>query len=331
VDTLSRRAFVVGAAGAGLVAGCGRWPGQAPAKVYRIGYLSANTETIDRARFDGFRHSLAELGWMEGQNVAIDRRLADGQLQRLPELAAELVQLQPDVIMTFGEPGSRAMAEATNTIPIVFAAHGDPVGTRLVISFAHPGGNVTGVSEMAPELAGKRLELLKQAVPTAARVGAIYNAGDAAMVREFGETLGGAEALGIVVENLRVRTPDDLDGAYQAAVDGRLDAIVVILDGLIVRNRNRLVELSTRSGVPTMSGDPGFAAAGGLMSYGPNFVRQTQRAAYYVDRILKGTKPADLPVEQPMVFDFVVNLRTAQALGLTFPPEILLQVTEVIQ
>jgi putative tryptophan/tyrosine transport system substrate-binding protein len=332
---LSRRQFVLGAsaAGLGLVAGCGRLPWQEPppAKVYRIGYLSPRSRAVTAPRFDAFRQGLQELGWIEGQNFIFEQRLAEGQAERLPDLAAELVRLQPDVLVTFGEPASRALRTATQTIPIVFSSHADPVGMKLVESFAHPGGNVTGVSEMAPELAGKRLELLKAAVPTVARVGVIFNVGDQAMVREYGETLVGAERDGVEVVTMGVRTPGEIDQAYQTAVEGRLDGIVVILDPLIVSSRDRLVELSTRHGLPTISGDTGFALAGGLMAYGPNLVRQTQRAAYFVDRILKGAKPADLPVEQPMRFDFVVNLKTARELGITFPHEILLQVTEVIQ
>jgi putative tryptophan/tyrosine transport system substrate-binding protein len=332
---LGRRRFMqgVGMAGLALLAGCGRLPWQAqPApKVYRVGYLSAQGLAIDAPRLEALQRGLRELGSIEGQNLTIERRLAEGQLERLPALAAELAQLQLDVIVTFGEPAVKAMQNATSTIPIVFAAHGDPIGTGLAVSFAHPGGNITGVSEMAPELAGKRLELLKQAVPTVMRVGAIYNAGEQAMAREYGEALVGAETVGIELQNLSVRTPDDLEQAYQAAVEGRLDGIVVIVDGLIARNRDRLVELSTKSGLPTISGDSRFAAAGGLMSYGPNLTRQTQRAAYYVDRILKGAKPANLPIEQPMYFDFVINARTAQALGLTIPQHVLLQATEIIQ
>ena len=332
----SRRRFVQGAgvAGLGLMAGCGRWPGQAPppaTTIHRVGYLSPQGLAVVGPRIDALQHSLRDLGWIEGQNLIIERRVAEGQVERLPDLAAELLQLQPDVIVTSGEPAARTMRNATRTVPIVFASHADPVGTRLVESFARPGGNMTGVSEMAPELAGKRVELLQQAVPTVARVGAIWNAGDQTMAREYGETLVGAEAGGIELLNISVRTPDDLERAYQAAVEAGLDGIVVILDGLIIRNRNRLVELSTRSGLPTISGDPGFAAAGGLMAYGPDFIHQAQRAAYYVDRILKGTQPADLPVEQPMRFDFVINLKTAQALGLTIPQHVLLQATEVIQ
>jgi putative ABC transport system substrate-binding protein len=332
---VSRRRFVqgVGVAGLALVAGCGRlpWQAQPPPKVYRIGYLSPQSLAVTRPRFEAFRQGLQELGWIEGQNFTIELRVAEGQAERIPDLAAELVRLQPDVVVVNGERPAREMRSATNTIPIVFASHADPVGTKLVDSFAHPGGNVTGVSEMAPELAGKRLELLKEAVPAVARVGAIFNVGDQAMAREYGETVVGAEVARIELVNLGVRTPGDLDQVYQTAVEGRLDGIVVILDPMIIRSRDRLVELSTRSGLPTISGDTEFAVAGGLMAYGPNLVRQTQRAAYYVDRILKGAKPADLPIEQPREFDFVINARTAQALGLTIPHHVLLQATEVIQ
>src|SRR5579885_3230924 len=329
---VKRRQLLVGAgvAGLGLLAGCARWSGQPQpaAKIYRMGYLAPTTAAIDEPRFARLEQGLQDLGWIVGQNLTIERRLAEGQLERLPNLATELVHLQPDVIVTFAEPASRAMTDATSTVPIVFAAHADPVGTGLVASFAHPGGNITGVSEMAPELAGKRLQLLKEAVPGAERVGAIFNRGDPAMAREYGETLSGAETGGIELLSLGVRTPGDLDRAYQKAVEGHLDGIVVILDALIARSRDRLVELSIQSGLPTISGDPGFAAAGGLMAYGPNFVDQMERAAYFVDRILRGAKPADLPVEQPREFELVINLRTAQALGLTIPQQVLLQATE---
>ncbi|HEY7063601.1 MAG TPA: ABC transporter substrate-binding protein [Chloroflexota bacterium] len=296
-----------------------------------MGYLSPQSPAITAPRLAALQQGLRERGWIEGQNILIERRLAEGQAGRLPDLAAELVRLQPDVLVTHGGAATKAVRDATDAIPIVFANHADPVGTRLVASFAHPGGNVTGISDMAPELAGKRLELLKDAVPTAAHVGAIFNLGDQGMVREYGETLVGAEARGVDLVNLGIRTPEDLERAYQMAVEDRLDGIVVIVDPLITRSRDRLVELSTKSAVPTISGDSTFAAAGGLMAYGPDLVRQAQRAAYYVDRILRGTKPADLPVEQPTTFDFVINLRTAQALGLTIPPHVLLQATEVIQ
>jgi putative ABC transport system substrate-binding protein len=251
MDHWSRRQFVhgVGVAGLGLLAGCGRLPGQVPppAKVYRMGYLSPGTATTDAPRFDALRQGLHELGWSEGQNLTIERRLAEGQWEQLPDLAAQLAQLQPDVVVTVSEPATTAMKNATSTLSIVFASHADPIGTRTVASFAHPGGNITGVSQMAPELAGKRVELLKQAVPTTARMGAIWNAGEVAMAREYGETLVAAQALGIELQSLGVHTPADLDGAYQAATDGHLDAVVIIQDLLTGRSRNRLVELSTRA------------------------------------------------------------------------------------
>jgi putative ABC transport system substrate-binding protein len=332
----TRRQFVqgVGMVGLGLFGGCGRLPGpgQPPApKVYRIGYLAPTTAALEARRLENLRRGLRDLGWIEGQNIVIEERSAEGQPERLPDLAAQLVQLQPDVIVTAARPATLAVQPATSTIPIVFAADADPVGSRVVASFAHPGGNITGVSQMAPELAGKRLELLKQTVPAAARVAAIWNVADQAMAREYGESLVAAQALGIELQNLGVRTPEELDGAYQAAVAGQMDGVAVIVDPLIAGSRERLVALSTKSGLPTISGDSTFAAAGGLMSYGPNLARQAQRAAYYVDRILKGAKPADLPVEQPREFDFVINLKTAEALGLTIPQEVLLQATEVIQ
>jgi putative ABC transport system substrate-binding protein len=335
---LSRRQFVHGVGGAGLalLAGCGRLPFQGPPqpqqqKVYRIGYLAPNSAVLGAQQLQGLQQGLHELGYVEGQNIILESRWADGQLERLPDLAAQLVQRPVDVIVTPAHPATVAAKAATSTIPIVFFADADPVGTQLVASLARPGSNVTGLSDIAGPLAGKRLELLKDAVPEANRVAAIWNTGDAAMARQYGETLVAAEALGIELQSLGIRTPDDLDRAYQAAGAGHLNAVVVIQDPLITRSRDRVVELSTTSGLPTISGDYTFAAAGGLMSYGVNLPRQAERAGYYVDRILKGTKPADLPVEQPREFEFVINLKTAQALGLTIPQQVLLQATEVLQ
>jgi putative ABC transport system substrate-binding protein len=299
-------------------------------KVYRVGYLTPNNPDYESERFDRLQQDLRELGWLPGENVVFERRLAEGQMERLPDLAAELVALQPDVIVTANNAANTAVKNATHTIPIVFAADRDPVGTGLVPSFAHPGGNVTGVSEMADELAGKRLELLKQAVPSVEHVGALWNMNDRAMAREYGETQRGAQALGVGLVSLGVRTAEDLEPAYETAAGQALDALIVIADPLTVATRGRLLELSAQHRIPTMSGDLGFAQAGGLMAYGPNFTHMMERAAHYVDRILKGARPADLPVEQPMLFDFVVNLKSAQALGITIPRATLAQVTDVI-
>jgi putative ABC transport system substrate-binding protein len=290
---IARRQLVLGAGlgGLGLLVGCGRlpWQAQQPAKIYRIGYLAPNSAEVSAAMVEGFQRGLRELGYVEGQNIILEGRWADGHLERLPDLAAQLVQLPVDVIVTPAYPATVAARAATSTIPIVFFADADPVGTQMVASLSHPGGNVTGLSNMAASLAGKRLELLKEALPEAGRVAAIWNTADAAMARQYGETLAAAEALGIELQSMGIRTPDDLDRAYQAAVARHLDAVVVIQDPLITRSRDRVVELSTQSGLPTITGDYTFAAAGGLMSYGPNLVRQAQRAAYYVDRILKGS------------------------------------------
>jgi putative ABC transport system substrate-binding protein len=334
---LSRRVFVLGAAGLGLLAGCGRlpWQGQAEqsAKTYRIGWLTpeSRSPTGSSPLYEALQGGLRELGYLGGQNLTVDARYTEGQSERAPALVAELISLQPEVIVVIGTPMARAAQTATSTIPIVFSNVGDPVGIGLVGSYAHPDGNLTGLTNIAPELSGKRLQLLTEAVPGTVRVAAIWNAADPSMAREFGATQVATDSLGVELNSIGVRERADLAGAYEAARAWGAQGIVLITDRLLTLSRDPLVALSAQSGLPTISGDAGFAAAGGLMAYGPDPVKQQRRAAYYVDRILKGTKPADLPVERPMTFDFVVNLKTAQALGITFPHEILLQVTEVIQ
>jgi putative ABC transport system substrate-binding protein len=334
---LTRRQVLqtAGIVGLGLLASCGRlpWQGQPPARTYRIGWLhfGAPSPSGSSPEYEALQDGLRELGYLDGHNLLVEARYADGQAARLPELAAELVSLQPDVIAISSTPAARAAQTATSTIPVVFAGVGDPVGTGLVASYARPGGNLTGLTNIAPELSGKRLQLLTEVVPGAARAAAVWNAADPAMAREFSETQVAGEALGVELHSLGVREQSDLEGAYEAATTGRADAIVLIADQLITLSRAPLVALSAQSRLPTISGDRGFAAAGGLMAYGPDRVRQFRRVAYYVDRILKGATPADLPVERPREFDFVINLRTAQALGLTIPPHVLLQATEVIQ
>jgi putative ABC transport system substrate-binding protein len=339
MGTLSRRQFVagagvvgVGAAGLGLLAGCGRLPGQAPApaKTARIGVVYPGEPARHAAQYEALRQRLRELGYVEGENIILETRYADGQFARLPELLDELVSLPVDVIVASSSVVARPAQQATTTIPIVVVT-GDPVGIGLVASYAHPGGNITGVSNIAPELSGKRLELLKEAVPSITRVAVIWNQADQTMGVEFGETLLGAEVLGVQGQSFAVREQDDLARAYAAAVTGGAEAIVVIADQFIAGSRSQLVALSAQSRLPTISGDRDFAQAGGLMAYGPNMRELQSRAAYYVDKILKGAKPANLPIERPMTFDFVVNLKTAQALGITFPNEVMLQVTEVIQ
>jgi putative ABC transport system substrate-binding protein len=335
----TRRQFVqaLGAGGFTLLVGCGRRPfqdqAQPPAKIYRIGWLAFGSPGAagSSPQYAMLQEGLRERGYLEGYNLTMYARYAEGQAERLPNLAAELVSLQPDVIVLTSTVATAAAKAATSTIPLVFSGIGDPVGTGLVASYAHPGGNITGLTTIAPELSGKRLQLIKEAVPGIGRVAAIWNAADPAMAREFGETRVAAEMLGVELESLGVRERGDLEGAYQAAITNHADAIVLIADQLITLSRTPLVALSAQSRLPTISGDRGFAAAGGLMAYGPDAMQQHRRAAYYVDRILRGAKPADLPVERPQTFDSVVNLKTARELGITFPDSLLLQTTEVIE
>jgi putative ABC transport system substrate-binding protein len=329
----SRRQVVggVGLAGVALLAGCGRLPWQAQApKVPRIGFLVPGTPTGITALLEAFRQGLHDYGYTDGQNIAVEYRYPEARPEQLAQAAAELVELNVDVIVT-ANLGNRAVANATTKIPIVLAVASDPVGSGLVSSIARPGGNVTGLNQISPELAGKRLELLKEAIPRANRVAAIWNSVDGTMATEYGETLAAASALGIELLSLTVREPSDLERAYERAASERIDALVVIADVFTRPNRARIAELAAQSGLPAISGDSEYAAAGGLMAYGPSLAVMWRRAAYYVDRILKGAKPADLPIEQPTRFELVINLKTAQALGLTIPQHVLLQATEVIQ
>ena len=303
---------------------------QQPQRVPRIGFLEPSGSATASPRLQSFRQGLHELGYVEGKTIAIEYRSAEGKPDQLAELAAELVRLKVDIIFALGSPAIAAAKNATQTIPVVMSG-GDPIRSGLVASLARPGGNITGLSNFSPDLAGKRLELLKEAVPSITRVAVIWNQADQTMGVEFGETLLGAEGLGVQLQSLAVREQSDLERAYEAAANGGADAIVVIADQFITGNRPQLVALSAQSRLPTISGDRDFPRAGGLMAYGPNMRELYSHAAYYVDKILKGAKPGDLPVERPMTFDFVVNLKTARELGITIPPEIMLQVTEVIQ
>jgi putative tryptophan/tyrosine transport system substrate-binding protein len=329
---LSRRKFAVGAGAAalGLLAGCGRLPWQAepPARVPRIGFLRGSEGDNMYAAFE---QGLQELGYVEGHNILIERRDAAGQPARHPELVAELLHLPVELLVVGGTAATRAAAEATDTIPIVMGATNDPVRQGFIASLARPGGNLTGLTQMNVQLTGKQLELLKDTVPGLARVGFLWNPALLDRAYELEETGTAAQALALRVHSLEARTLEELEGAFAAAATERVDAVFLQNGPLISGHRARIAELAIRHRLPTMAGYPEFAADGGLLGHGPNRAAQWRRAAYYVDRILKGAKPADLPVEQPMTFDFVVNMKTARELGITFPPEILLQVTEVIQ
>jgi putative tryptophan/tyrosine transport system substrate-binding protein len=309
---LSRRAFVLAAGSIGLLAGCGRLPGQASpsAPTPRIGYLGGRPI----AGFDeAFRQGLRELGHVEGQQVTIEWRFAEGGPDALSEFARELVRLPVDVIVAENTLGAGAARQATRTIPIV-SALGDPIAAGLAASLSRPGGNVTGLSVMSPQLGAKRLELLKETIPGIARVAVVWSPSNPVKMAQWTETEAAARALDVQLQSLEVEGPEAFESAFAAATRERADAAIVFGDNITGSHASELVALAARSQLPTMYESRPFMDAGGLMAYGPNFPAMLRRSAYYVDRILKGSQPADLPIEQPMTFDFVVNLKTAQAL-----------------
>jgi len=300
---------------------------QQPGKIHTIGLLNAGSAPASTALFDGLR----ELGWVEGKNVSFERRYADNRLERLPEFAAELVRHKVDLIVTFGTLAPLAAKQATTTIPIVLAAAGDPLGSGLVASLARPGGNVTGMSLMSPDLGGKRLELLKDVLPRLARVAVLWNAANPYPADVFREMAAAGHTLGIEVRSLEVRGPDDFDDAFDAARRQPPDALLTVEDPLTVGHRKLIVERAATLRLPALHGASEFVAAGGLMSYGASLADLQRRAAGYVDKILRGAKPADLPIQQPTKFELVINLKTAKALGLQIPDKLLAIADEVIE
>jgi putative ABC transport system substrate-binding protein len=330
---LSRRQFVLGAGGLGLVAGCGRlpWQAQGPPRVPRLGVLSPGAPHGASVALEGFRAGLRELGWLEGQNLTIEYRFADTHAERLPALATELVNAQVDVIVASGAHTVSIVKHTTSTVPVVMLAAADPVGTGLVASLARPGGNITGMTETAPGLSGKRLELLKESSPGASRIAVLWNPTEESSPPLFAEAQVAAQILGVQLVPAPVESAHEFDGAFESIRRERVDALLIVGGPLFTGNFLSITDFALRNGLPTITGRREFAEAGGLMAYGTSFADLARRAATLVDKILKGTKPADLPVEQPMRFEFVVNLKTAAALGITFPNEIMLQVTEVIQ
>jgi putative ABC transport system substrate-binding protein len=302
---------------------------QHAAKVPRLGLLMPGSASGYASRIEAFRHGLRDLGYVEGRNITLEYRFAEGQADRLPALVAELVRLPVDVLVVDGTVAIRPAQQANTTIPIVMVA-GDPVGAGLVASLAHPGGNITGLSIMIPDLSGKRLEILKEAVPNLSRVAALWHR-DAPVGPYITETQAAAQALGLQLQSLEVRSPNEFDQAFAAMTREHADALVVLSNPLFFGHRRQLAELAVKHRLPAIFLFREYVEAGGLMAYGANLNAMYRRAAYYVDRILKGTKPADLPVEQPVKFELVINLKTAQALDLTIPPTLLFQADEVIK
>ncbi len=326
----SRKALLIGLA-LGLLAAPPPAHAQSPGKVPRIGILPPGPIALRMHLWKAFQEGLRQLGYVEGQNITFVIRSPEEVGKPLADLAAELVSLQVDVIVTAGTLGALAAKNATSTIPIVMAVAGDPVGTGLVASLARPGGNVTGSSQIAPELGGKRLQLLKGVVPQASRVAILWNPTNPAAALVVRETEVAARTLGVQLQPLEIRAPEDIDRAFAAAIRGRASALTVVEDPLVLSHRARIVALAAKSRLPAIYPFREVVEAGGLMSYAANLSDLFRRAATYVDKTLKGAKPADLPVEQPTLFELVINLKTAKALGLTIPRSVLIRADQVIQ
>ncbi len=326
-----RVAAILVTLGLGLLAAPPATPAQPLAKVPRIGFLSADVPAGISDLMEAFQQGLRDLGHAEGQNIVIVYRFAHGRYERLPDLAAELVPLKVDAIVAAGTAGVRAAKNATGLIPIVFIDVGDSVASGLVRTLAQPGGNVTGLSNISVDLAPKRLELLKEVVPRASRVAVLWDPGNPAGAPILRETKAAARTLGVAVQPVEARGPDDFQSALSTITKMRAGALVVLPSSLFVAHRHRLADLLIRERMPAVFFRREFVEAGGLMYYGPSYADQYRRAATYVDKILKGTKPADLPVEQPTRFELVINMKTAKTLGITFPQTILIRADQVIQ
>jgi putative tryptophan/tyrosine transport system substrate-binding protein len=328
VCTRTRRQFLhsaLGLAGLGLLTSCGMPPLLTqPARVPRIGYLARNDWPA--LRIQGFKEGLREHGYVEGENMLIEWRSAE-RTDQLRELAAELVGLKVDLIVAAGTPAIQAANEATSTIPIIMATSGDPVASRLIPSFARPGGNVTGLASLSIGLSVKRFDLMKEALPGITRIGVFWDPSSADKQNDFRETAGAAGAAGVEVRPLYVEAAADLEQAAEVIRTWHPDALVTLLDGLV----REVSDLALSARLPSICEGRGFVLAGGMMSYGPNPVSWSGHAATYIDKILKGAKPADLPVEQPTTFEFWVNLKTASELGITIPQSVLQQATEAVQ
>jgi putative tryptophan/tyrosine transport system substrate-binding protein len=304
---------------------------QQPARIPRIGILISGSASLNSARVEAFRQRLREHGYVEGKNIVIEYRYAEGKRERLPDLAAELVRLKVDVIVTTGAVPVLAAKKASPTIPIVFAASSDPVGSGLVSSLAQPGGTITGLSQMAPDLDGKRLELLKEAFPKIVRVAFLWQAGGIRGNLELTDMEAAAKVLGIKLLSLPVRSLGDLESAFARAKREGAQALITSTGALIVTQLRQVLDFAVKNRLPAMYPNSEFVEAGGLMSYGPDNTDLFRRAADFVDKILKGTKPADIPVEQPTKFEFLVNLKTVKQIGLTIPQKVMERADKVIR
>jgi putative tryptophan/tyrosine transport system substrate-binding protein len=328
--TMKRRTFITLLGGAAVA-----WPlaarAQGAGKTYRIGFLGNSTAALEANLVGPFRDGLRDLGYREGQNIIIEYRWAEGKYERFPALVAELLALNVDVIVTAGTPATLAVKKATASVPLVMVAVGDPVGTGITASLAHPGGNITGLSSMAPDLEGKRLGLLREVVPRLSRVALFWNPLNPFHAESLQQARAAAQALRMELQVLAVRVPEELDAAFAAIVNERPDALLLLADRVFLHNRARMMDFAAKQRLPSVSAYRELVESGGLMSYGPSYEDMHRRAALYVDKILKGAHPGDLPVEQPTKFTLIVNLKTATALGLEVPPTLLVRADEVIE
>jgi len=327
---MDRRTFVSTAAGS-LLAKAFPTNAQRATKVPRIGVLHPSNSTSASQNVEAFRRGLREHGYVEGQNIVVERRFGEAKPERIAEFAAELVRLKVDVIVTTTDVAIAAVKRQTQTIPIVMVYSADPVGTGFVASLAHPGGNVTGLSTMSPELNVKRLELLKEAVPGLSRVAIMWSPDVRGNLLEYKETEEAARSLRLQLQSVEVSHADDFERAFSALTTGRAEALIVVPFPVSFLNRGQIASLAQKYRLPTLYGQREFADAGGLMAYGPNNADAWRRSATFVDKILKGAKPGELPIEQPTKFELIINVNTAKALGLTLPPSLLRRADEVIQ
>jgi putative ABC transport system substrate-binding protein len=319
--------------GAMLLALCSFAEAQQTAKVPRVGYFSGGTDpSASGLSFEAFRQALKDLGYIEGKNILFENRYAEGNRERIPSLVAELLQLKVDVFLTGNLTAIRIAKQATRTIPIVMVTNADPVATGLVDSLARPGGNITGITNLSRDLSPKRLELLKEIVPKLSRVAILWDETNEGSLIGFKEYETAARALKLQLQSLEVRGPNpDLERAFQAAAKGRANALIPIRNAVILRYPKQIADLAMKNRLPSIYDGSNYVEAGGLASYSTNDPESYRRAAYYVDKILKGTKPADLPVEQPTKFELVINLKTAKQIGLTIPPNVLARADKVIK
>jgi ABC-type uncharacterized transport system substrate-binding protein len=328
---MDRRAFLGTLTGGLLAAPLAAAAAQKAEKLYRIGMLETRSATLNAANVDAFRAGMRELGYTQGQNLEIVYRSADGRDEGFPRLASELVRLRVDLILTRGTPAALAAKSATRTIPVVMASVGDPVVTGLVASLGHPGGNVTGLSLVNVEIFAKRVELLRELLPGLARIAGLFNMDNAVVVLQWKQVEQAARSFSLTPQLLDVRRAEDLPGAFEAAAAQRADALIVALDGLTQANLRRIAELAAKQRLPSIYVTKEYVDMGGLMAYGPSELYLYRRAATFADKIFKGAKAGDLPVEQATTFELSINLKTAKALGLTIPPSLLQRADQVIE